>query len=76
MSGILDADTRILHEPPYFIALHSLGDSSVNVLVRAWVSTEDFWDVYYDLNRKVYKAFAENDVNIPYPQMDVHLIKD
>lgn len=76
LAELLEADARILREPPYFIALHSLGDSSVNVLVRAWVSTENFWDVYYDLNRKVYKAFAENDVNIPYPQMDVHLIKD
>ena len=73
---LLEADPRILREPPYFIALHSLGDSSVNVLVRAWTSVDSFWDVYYDLNRKVYKAFAENDVNIPYPQMDVHLIKD
>lgn len=73
---LLETDARILREPPVFIALHSLGDSSVNVLVRAWVSTENYWDVYYDLNRKVYKAFTENDVNIPYPQMDVHLIKD
>lgn len=76
LAELLEADARILREPPVFIALHSLGDSSVNVLVRAWVATEDYWNVYYDLNRKVYKAFAENDVNIPYPQMDVHLIKD
>ena len=73
--SLLKNDNRVLNDPPIFIALHSLGDSSVNIVVRVWVKIEDFWDVYFDLNEKVYKAFASAGINIPFPQMDVHLFK-
>lgn len=63
-----------MKDPAYFIALQSLGDSSVNIVVRAWVSTADYWSVYFDLNEKVYKVFTQKGINIPFPQMDVHLI--
>ena len=43
-------------------------------MVRAWVSTADYWSVYFDLNEKVYKVFTQKGINIPFPQMDVHLI--
>ena len=70
---LLEADERILKDPAYFIALHSLGDSSVNIVVRAWVATPDYWNVYFGMNEKVYKVFNERGINIPFPQMDVHL---
>ena len=73
--SLLKNDNRVLNDPPIFIALHSLGDSSVNIVVRVWVKIEDFWGVYFDLNEKVYKAFASAGINIPFPQMDVHLFK-
>ncbi len=74
LKELLDADSRVLKDPTYFIALESLGDSSVNIVVRAWVSTADYWDVYFDLNEKVYKVFTQKGINIPFPQMDVHLM--
>lgn len=74
LAELLDADSRVMKDPAYFIALQSLGDSSVNIVVRAWVSTADYWSVYFDLNEKVYKVFTQKGINIPFPQMDVHLI--
>ncbi|WP_099292148.1 mechanosensitive ion channel family protein [Butyricimonas sp. Marseille-P3923] len=73
LARLLDADSRVLKEPPYFIALTSLGASSVNIVVRAWVNSADYWGVYFDMNEKVYKTFAQENLNIPFPQMDIHL---
>lgn len=70
---LLASDERILKEPACFIALNSLGASSVNLVVRAWVKAGDYWDVYFGMNEKVYKTFAEENLNIPFPQMDVHI---
>lgn len=72
---LLDADSRILKTPAYFIALTSLGESSVNIVVRAWVNAPDYWGVFFDMNEKIYKTFAEENINIPFPQLDVHLVK-
>lgn len=70
---LLASDSRVLQDPAWFIALTSLGESSVNIVVRAWVNSPDYWDVYFNLNEKVYKTFAEEGLNIPFPQLDVHL---
>ena len=70
---LLDEDSRVLKTPAYFIALTSLGDSSVNIVVRAWVNAADYWGVFFDMNEKVYKTFARENLNIPFPQMDVHV---
>jgi small conductance mechanosensitive channel len=70
---LIDEDKRILQDPEPFIALSELGDSSVNIVVRAWVYTADFWGVFFDMNESVYKAFPREGLNIPFPQMDVHL---
>lgn len=70
---LLKADSRILSSPTYFIALNSLGESSVNIVVRAWVNAEDYWNIFFSMNEKVYKTFAEENLNIPFPQLDVHL---
>ena len=74
IARLLDADGRVLKDPAYFIALTSLGESSVNIVVRAWVNAGDYWGVYFDMNEKVYKTFAEENLNIPFPQLDVHLL--
>lgn len=73
IARLLDSDLRVLKEPAYFIALTSLGESSVNIVVRAWVKAPDYWGVFFDMNEKVYKTFAQEQINIPFPQMDVHL---
>ena len=72
---LIDQDGRILKDPAVLIAVSELADSSVNFAVRAWVMSGDYWPVYYELNEKVYKTFAKEGLNIPFPQMDVHLHK-
>jgi len=73
---LCDEDSRILKDPEVFIAVSALADSSVNFTVRAWVNAPDYWGVHFDLNEKVYKTFAGEGLNIPFPQMDVHVHKD
>ena len=70
---IADNDKRILKDPEIFIAVSELGDSSVNFAVRAWVNSADYWDVFFAMNENIYKTFANEGLNIPFPQMDVHL---
>ena len=73
LERMLQADSRVLRSPEYFIALNSLGERSVNIVVRAWVKAGDYWDVFFDMNEKVYKTFASENLTIPFPQMDVHV---
>lgn len=70
---MVDADSRILRDPAPFIAVSELADSSVNFAVRAWVEAGDYWGVFFDMNENVYKTFNAEGLNIPYPQMDVHV---
>ena len=64
----------VLADPAPTIEVHELGDSSVNFIVRPWSKTEDYWAVYWALQRKVKEEFDANDISIPFPQRDVHLI--
>lgn len=72
---LLQEDERVLKDPEPFIALGELADSSVNITVRAWTNSDDYWGVFFDMNEKVYKAFTEEGISIPFPQMDVHIQK-
>ncbi len=65
---------KVLQDPEPFIGLGELADSSVNVTVRLWTKVEDYWDVYFYMNEKVYEKFNETEgLSIPFPQMDVHV---
>ena len=75
LKQLCDQDDRILKDPEVFIALSELADSSVNFVVRAWVNASDYWGVYFDMNEKVYEVFAKEGLNIPFPQMDIHMHK-
>jgi small conductance mechanosensitive channel len=70
---LCDQDSRILKDPELFIAVSELADSSVNFAVRAWVNADDYWNVYFEMNEKVYNTFDQKGLNIPFPQMDVHV---
>jgi len=72
---LIDDDKRILQDPEPFIAVKELGDSSVNILVRAWAEASDYWAIFFDMHEKVYKIFDKEGINIPFPQMDVHMQK-
>ncbi len=78
MMGILKADDRILEDPEPTVTLGELADSSVNFDVRPWCANADYWGVKTDVTERIKLTFDENDISIPYPQMDVHMnrIKD
>jgi small conductance mechanosensitive channel len=76
LQSVLDADERILKDPAYTVAVSELADSSVNFVVRPWVKTADYWAVYFDLMENIKLALDEANINIPYPQMDVHVQKE
>lgn len=67
------ADNRILSEPAAQVVLHSLGDSSVNLQLRAWAKTDDFWAYNFSMQEKVKLAFDERGISIPFPQRDLHI---
>ena len=69
---VLTADKRILNDPAPFIALHTLDASSVNVVVRVWVESGDYWGVYFDINKTIYATFNEKGISVPFPQLTVH----
>lgn len=72
-----DEDEMILNDPdPVFIGLSELADSSVNITMRAWTSTENYWKVFFSMNERVYNEFGDAGLSIPFPQMDVHLQKE
>lgn len=77
LNTLIAADKRILNAPAEpFIAVSELADSSVNFAVRVWVNAADYWGVYFEMNEKVYNTFNAEGLNIPYPQMDVHVHKN
>lgn len=74
---ILARESRILSEPAEpFIALHALAGSSVNIIVRVWVNSSDYWPVYFDINEAVYATFNAEGIGFPFPQLTVHHAKD
>ncbi len=73
LEDILNSDERILKDPAPAVALAELADSSVNFNVRPWVKGEDYWAVRSALLEKIKLTFDEKGINIPYPQMDVHV---
>jgi small conductance mechanosensitive channel len=73
MMAIIEADERILKDPAPSIVVAELGDSSVNLNVRPWVNSADYWSVRPDLLEKIKLKFDEEGISIPYPQQDVHM---
>jgi small conductance mechanosensitive channel len=70
---VLARDERVLADPAPTVALLELADSSVNLAVRPWVKSADYWAVFFDLNEKVKAAFDAASITIPFPQRDVHV---
>jgi len=70
---LIEADPLILKDPAPFVEVSELADSSVNFAVRAWTKTENYWNVYFPMNENIYNKFNSSGLNIPFPQMDVHV---
>lgn len=73
INDLITADQRILRDPEPVVLVSALADSSVNFAVRMWVEAADYWDLYFDMNERIYETFNREGINIPFPQMDVHL---
>ena len=73
---ILAENEKVLQEPAPTVRMQEHGASAIVIATRPWCRTEDYWDVYYTTMERVRRAFIENDITIPYDQLDVHMIKD
>lgn len=76
LNRIADEHPLILNDPAHQVVLSEHGDSSVNFVVKAWCKAEDYWTIYYEIMEKVKVEFDKEGINIPYPQMDVHMVSN
>ena len=76
LQRIINADSRILDTPAPLIVLGSLSASSIDITVRVWVKSVDYWNVLYDINEIVYTTFNEEGIGFPFPQLTLHHAKD
>ncbi|WP_343237797.1 hypothetical protein [Stenotrophomonas sp. Marseille-Q4652] len=68
-------DERVLKDKDVTVGIMTFADSSINFVVRPWVRTADFWPVRFALMEAIKKRFDETGIEIPFPQMDVHVQK-
>lgn len=73
LAKIAKKHSKVLSEPATQIAVHELGDSSVNFVMRPWCKKEDYWQVYWDMHAQVKVALDNAGIGIPFPQRDIHL---
>lgn len=76
LKDIIENDQRFLSDPPAKIAVLEHGDSSINIACRPWVRAADYWDAYFDMMETVKKKFDQEQISIPYPQRDLHIINN
>lgn len=74
LEKIIKAEKRVLKDPEPVIAVSELADSSVNLVVRPWVKSEDYWAVRWDLTEAIKTTFDKEGISIPFPQRDLHII--
>ena len=72
VEGLIAADSRILQTPAPVIALQTLDASSVNVTIRVWVPNAEYWNVYFEMNKKIYDEFNKQGIDFPFPQLTIH----
>lgn len=75
LKRLIAEDERILRDPEPFVAVQALANSAVNIVLRVWVNSPDYWLVFFRMNEAVYKNFPKEGLNIPFPQMDIRLQK-
>ena len=71
---IVTAHPKVLKDPAPQIEISEMGDSSVNIVIRPWSKTADYWDVFFDLQKSLKEGYDKAGLSIPYPQTDVHMI--
>jgi len=75
MQNIINAEKRFLKDPAPQVILQSFEDSSVTITIRAWADNQDYWDIYWDINKSIKTKIEEAGLHIPFPQRDVHIVQ-
>lgn len=73
--GLIENHPLVLKTPAPLVRMKEHGESAIVIVARAWCVTSDYWTVYYDLTERVRAAFIENNIEIPYNQVDVHMVQ-
>jgi small-conductance mechanosensitive channel len=73
---VLKSHPKVLSDPAPQVAVSEHGDSAVGLVVRPWCNTDDYWDVLFDLKKALKEAYDKAGISIPYPQRDLHMIKE
>ena len=76
LKGVVEAEPRVLADPAPLIQVESLGDSSVNILLRVWTARADWWTTKLDLLHQCKVALDKGGISIPFPQRDLHIVSD
>lgn len=72
---VLKSQPKVLADPAPLVRMSEHAASAIIIAVRPWCKTADYWDVYFDTTEKVRAAFIENNISIPFDQLDVHVVK-
>ena len=75
VARVVEKDPRVARDRKIKIGIAEFGDSSVNLMARLWCKQNDYWDVLFDINKKIFDAFKQEGIEIPFPQRDVHLFQ-
>lgn len=73
---VANNNDKVEKDPAPVAVISSFDDSAVSYQLRVWTKTEDYWDVKFDITEKIKKVFEERNIQIPFPQMDVHITKE
>lgn len=72
--GVAESDERVFKDPAPVVWLTGLGDSSVDLSLRMWTKTEDYWGVFWNLQEQAKEELDKAGITIPFPQRTVHMI--
>ena len=74
LKTMCDKNPKVLKHPETFVGVTEYGDNSINLTIRPWCKVEDYWDVFFEINEQIKYCLDENNLSIPYPQRDLHII--
>lgn len=74
LKDVIEKEPLVLKNPEYSIKLSNMADSSLDITIKVWAKNEDYWTVYFNLMENGKKALDDNHIEIPYNQLDVHVI--
>jgi len=75
IQGVLSQNDRVLDQPPPSMMLLDLGESSVDIAVRPWTKSADYWSVRSELLENIKRALEHAGLSLPYPQRDLHIVE-